>query len=130
MSEARSRSLSATIDGLAVPLGLVELKRGSYIFSPDTRGHPLLSFFFGLLNPSGATPVPDLLAELESGPFGLPSDTALFLLASLTAGGLITARRGGRSIPLEFLTLNSLEKAEEITLGELINEHDLATLTE
>ena len=130
LSEARSRSLSAAIDGLAVPLGLVELKRGSYIFSPDTRGHPLLSFFFGLLNPSGATPVPGLLAGLESGPFGVPRDTALFLLASLTAGGLITARKGGRSIPLEFLTLNSLEKAEEITLGELINEHDLATLTE
>lgn len=130
LSDARSRSLSAAIDGLAVPLGLVELKRGSYIFSPDTRGHPLLSFFFGLLNPSGATSVSDLLAELESGPFGLPRDTALFLLASLTAGGLITARKGGRSIPLEFLTLNSLEKAEEITLGELINEHDLATLTE
>ncbi len=130
LGEARARSLSSAIDGLAVPLGLVELKRGSYIFSPDTKGHPLLSFFFGLLHPSGSTPVPDLLAQLESGTFGLPRDTALFLIASLTAGGLITARRSGRSIPLEFLSLASLEKAEEIALGELINERERTTLTE
>ena len=128
LAEARSRSLSAAIDGLAVPLGLVELRRGSYLFSPDTSGHPLLLFFFELLRPASSVSLSEVLKKLQSGLFGLPRDTALFLLASLAAGGLITVRRGGRALALEFLSLQSLERAEEIALGELIGEHDRATL--
>jgi hypothetical protein len=130
LREARSRSLGAAIDGLAVPLGLVELKRGSYLYSPDTSGHPLLSFLFGQLSPAGSVPLHGLLAHLRQGVFGLPKDTALFLLASLAAGGLITIRKGGRAMALEFLNLKNLERAEEIALGELISDHDRTTLQE
>ncbi len=128
LSFSEARPLSGAIEGLAVPLGLVELKRGSYVFSPDVAAHPLLVFFFELLRPAGSVSMKEVLRELTRGPFGLPRDTALFLLASLAAGGLISARRGGRATPLEYLSLQSLERAEEIALGELIGEHDRATL--
>ncbi len=47
-----------------------------------------------------------MLDRLQRGPFGLPRDTALFLIASLAVGGLIAARRSGRAIPLEQLGLH------------------------
>jgi hypothetical protein len=128
LSEARP--LSAAIDGLMFPLGLVELKRGSYVFSPDITGHPLLVFFFEHLRPSAAVALREVLERLTRGVFGLPRDTALFLVASLAAGGLITVRKGGRAVALEYLSLQNVERAEEIALGELIGEHDRATLLE
>jgi hypothetical protein len=124
----QARHYATAIDGLADPLGLVEMKRGSYVFSPDISGHPLLVFFFELLRPSGAVPFSDILDKLEHGDFGLPKDTALFLVASLAAGGVITIRRGGRAVPLEYLNLNKLEQVDEVALGELIGERDRATL--
>ena len=127
---SQARPLSSAIDGLAVPLGLVEMKRSSYVFSPDISGHPLLVFFFELLRPSSAVAMSEVLDKLKRGVFGLPKDTALFLIASLAAGGLITVRRGGRAVALEFLNLQNLERADEIALGELIGEHDRSTLLE
>ncbi|MGA2642496.1 MAG: hypothetical protein ABSG21_16525, partial [Spirochaetia bacterium] len=61
-------------------------------------------------------------------PFGLPHDTAVFLVAALVVGGLLGARKSGRAIPLDYLNLQSVEKADEITLGELIAEADRETL--
>lgn len=130
LSLSEARPLAAAIDGLAVPLGLVQLKRGSYVFSPDITGHPLLGFFFELLRPSGSVALKEVLGRLTRGDFGLPKDTALFLIASLAAGGLISARKGGRTLALEYLSLQSLERAEEVALGELIGDHDRATLLE
>ncbi|UCF98552.1 MAG: hypothetical protein JSV89_03215 [Spirochaetaceae bacterium] len=127
---SQARQLGAAIDGLAVPLGLVEVKRSSYVFSPDIAAHPLLVFFFELLRPSQAVTLSEVLEKLTRGDFGLPKDTALFLIASLAAGGLITVRRGGRTVALEFLNLQNLERAEEIALGELIGDRDRATLLE
>lgn len=124
----QARHYAAAIDGLADPLGLVEMKGGSYVFSPDISGHPLLVFFFELLRPSGAVPFSDVLDKLEHGDFGLPKDTALFLVASLAAGGVVTLRRSGRAVPLEYLNLNKLEQVDEVALGELIGERDRATL--
>jgi hypothetical protein len=128
LNEARARSLGPAIDGLAFPLGLVEIKRNSYLFSPNIAGHALLAFFFSLLRPASATPTADVLDRLQRGPFGLPHDTALFLIASLAVGGLISARRSGRAIPLEQLGLQTVEKAEELLPGELIGSADRATL--
>ena len=125
-----ARGLGAAIEGLATPLGLVELKRGSYLFSPDMSRHPLLSFLFSLLRPAGTVPGEEVVRRLEKGPFGLPHDTTLFLLAALAVGGLITMRRSGRAISLDLLSLQSPEKAEEIALGELIGENDRQLLQE
>lgn len=130
LAEARSRSLAPAIDGLAVPLGLVEVRRGSYVYSPDARGHPLLAHLFGHLDPAAAVPLPELLRSLARGPYGLPRETSLFLLAALTAGGLVVVRRKGRSIPLEFLNLSAVESADEVGLGELIAESDRKALQE
>jgi DNA-binding transcriptional ArsR family regulator len=130
LSEARSRSLSPAIDGLAVPLGIVEVRRGSYVYSPDSRGHPLLVYVFAQLDPAAAVPLQAVLGALERGPFGLPHETALFLLSALVVGGLVVARRKGRSIPLEFLSLSAVESAEEIGLGELLAEADRRALQE
>jgi hypothetical protein len=128
LAEARTRSLSPLIDGLAAPLGLVETKRGAYVFSPDASGYPLIPHLLSLLSPSRPTPMPDVLANLEGSPFGLPHDTAVFLVAALVIGGLLSARKGGRAIPLDYLNLQSVEKADEIALGELIAEPDRETL--
>lgn len=126
----QARQLGSAIDGLAVPLGLVEMKRSSYVFSPDIAGHPLLVFFFELLRPSRTVAFQEVLEALTRGDFGLPGDTALFLIASLAAGGLITVRRSGRAVALELLNMQTLERAEEIALGELIGDRDRATLIE
>jgi len=92
LREAHSRGLNDAIEGLAVPLGLVELRAGSYIFIPDHENHPLLSTVFGLISSAGETKLPDVLHSLETGRFGVPEDTAYFLLAALAFGGLITGR--------------------------------------
>ncbi|MCX7031187.1 MAG: DUF6079 family protein [Spirochaetes bacterium] len=128
LTEARTRSLAPLIDGLAVPLGLVEIRRGAYVFSPDSSEYPLIPHLLSLLSPSGPTPLAQVLAGLQGSPFGLPRDTAVFLVAALVLGGLLAARRSGRAIPLDYLTLQSVEKADEITLGELVSEVDRETL--
>jgi hypothetical protein len=128
LNEARARSLGPAIDGLAFPLGLVEIKRSSYIFSPNIAGHALVAFFFSLLRAASATPLNEMLGKLERGAFGLPHDTALFLVAAMAAGGLISVRRSGRAIPLEHLGLQTVEKAEELLPGELIGSVDRSTL--
>jgi hypothetical protein len=128
LNEARARSLGPAIDGLAFPLGLVEIKRSSYIFSPNIAGHALVAFFFGLLHAASATPLNEALGKLQRGAFGLPHDTALFLVAAMAAGGLISVRRSGRAIPLEHLGLQTVEKAEELLPGELIGSADRSTL--
>lgn len=128
LSEARARSLGPAIDGLAFPLGLVEIKRNSYIFSPNIGGHALLASAFSLLRAASPTPLADVLPQLERGAFGLPHDTALFLVASLAVGGLIGVRRSGRSIPLELLSLQTVEKAEDLLPGELLGGADRETL--
>jgi hypothetical protein len=126
----QARQLGAAVEGLAVPLGLVEMKRSSYVFSPDIAGHPLLIFFFELLRPSRTVAFQEVLERLMRGDFGLPRDTAVFLIASLAAGGLITVRRGGRAVALELLNMQTLERSDEIALGELIGDRDRATLIE
>ncbi len=128
LTDARTRSLAPLIEGLAVPLGLVETRRGSYVFSPDSSEYPLIPHLLSLLSPSGPTPLPKVLAALQGSPFGLPHDTAVFLVAALVLGGLLAARRSGRAIPLDYLTLQAVEKAEEVTLGELVSEADRETL--
>ncbi len=128
LNEARARSLGPAIDGLAFPLGLVEIKRSSYIFSPNITGHALVAFFFSLLRAASATPLAEVLGQLQRGAFGLPHDTALFLVAAMAAGGLVGARRSGRAIPLEHVGLQTVEKAEELLPGELIGGADRSTL--
>ncbi len=128
LNEARSRSLGPAIDGLAFPLGLVEIRRSTYLFSPNMSGHALLHFFFSLLRPASATPTAEVLSRLQRDVFGLPHDTALFLVAALAVGGMISARRSGRSLPLEQIGLQTVEKAEELLPGELIGSADRATL--
>jgi len=128
LNEARARSLGPAIDGLAFPLGLVEIKRSSYHFAPNITEHALLTFFFSLLRPASATRMDQVLERLQRDVFGLPRDTALFLVASLAIGGLIGVRRNGRSIPLEQLGLQTVEKADELLPGELIGSADRSTL--
>jgi hypothetical protein len=128
LAEARSRSLSTLIDGLATPLGLVETKRGAYVFSPDASGYPLIPHLLSLLSSSGPTPMAKALDGLTGSPFGLPHDTAVFLISALVIGGILGARKSGRAIPLDYLNMQSVEKAEEITLGELLAEEDRETL--
>jgi len=129
LAEAQGRGLAAAIDSLAKPLGLVEVRRNAYLFSPDVTGYPLLAFLFSLIRTTEPTPAAQVLDRLRAGVFGLPQDTALFLIASLAVGGLLTAMRGGRAIPLDYLSLQAVEKAEELRLGELIGDSDRATLT-
>lgn len=128
LREAHSRGLNDAVEGLATPLGLVELRSGSYIFSPDPERHPLLSDLFSLINTAGETRLPDLLNSLRTGRFGLPEDMAYFLLASLAFGGLITLLKNGRTMPLDFLKLNKVKNADALAMGEVIGKYDRKTL--
>ena len=128
LREAHSRGLNDAIEGLAVSLGLVELRAGSYIFIPDHENHPLLSTVFGLINSAGETKLSDVLHSLQTGRFGLPEDTAYFLLAALAFGGLITLLKNGRAMPLEFLKLLKIKNADALAPGEVIGKYDRETL--
>ncbi len=128
LREAQAKGLGEAIDGLAVPIGLVRLKGGSYVFSPDMTGHPFLSFFSGLLKPAGPASIKEIAHALQTGAYGLPEDTFLFLLSALACGGLITLLKNGRTVPVDFLHFISVEKADEVALGELINQNDRETL--
>jgi hypothetical protein len=128
LRESHSRGLNDAIEGLAIPLGLVELRAGSYVFIPDHENHPLLSTVFGLISGSGETKLSDVLHSLQTGRFGLPEDTAYFLLAALAFGGLITLLKNGRAMPLEFLKLLKIKNADALAPGEVIGKYDRETL--
>ena len=126
--EAHTHKLQDEIDGLALPLGLAELRSGSYVFEPDMENHPLLSTLFCSMNTAGPTKLPEILHCLQTGIFGLPDDTAHFLLAALAHGGLITLLKDGRAMPLESIRVTSVKEAEAIAPGEVIGKHDRETL--
>ena len=125
---AQQQRLGELIEALAVPLGLAELRSGSYVFSPDLQVHPLLTSLFTVLSPAAPTPLAVVMAHLKNGPFGLPQDTAAFLVVALASGGVIAIQSRGRSLPVEFLNLASVEGAETVSLGELVPEPDRDTL--
>jgi hypothetical protein len=125
---AHARGLSEAIEGLAAPLGLAQLRAGTYVFAPDLEHHPLLAEVFGLLNAAGQTKVADVLNILRTGRYGLPEDMALFLLAALSHGGLITALKHNRPLPLELLRLHKIQTADALAPGEVIGKHDRETL--
>jgi len=129
LKKAHTGGLDDAIDGLATPLGLVELKVGSYIFAPDPEHHPLLIEVFAHIRPVGKTSLSKLLHELRRGKFGLPEDTAFFLLAALAHGGLITLLKTNRALPLEMIRLNTINSVDTVALGEVIGKHDRRTLT-
>jgi len=125
---AHARGLSEAIEGLAAPLGLAQLRAGTYVFAPDLENHPLLAEVFGLLNAAGQTRVAEVLQILRAGRWGLPEDAALFLLAALAHGGLITPLKHNRPLPLELLRLHNIQNADALAPGEVINRHDRETL--
>ncbi|MBW2593832.1 MAG: hypothetical protein JRE58_12685, partial [Deltaproteobacteria bacterium] len=128
LQKANTKGIGDAIEGLARPLGLVELKSGSYIFSPDPEQHPLLVTLFSRISSSGPTPLSDLLEHLKTGIFGMPDDMAFFLLSALAHGGLITLLKNNRAIPLAHLSLISVNNADAVAPGEVIGRHDRETL--
>jgi hypothetical protein len=71
-----------------------------------------------------------VVQSLRTSRFGLPADTALFLLSALAYGGLITLLKGGRTISLEFFKLTAIENADAVAPGGIIGKHDRQTLME
>ncbi len=128
LKEAHAKGLNDAIEGLATPLGLVELRSGSYFFAPDPEHHPLLSEIFGFLNAAGQTPLPEVLQALGSGRYGLPADSALFVFSALAHGGLISLLKNNRPLPIELLRLNKVETADALAPGDVIGKHDRETL--
>ena len=128
LREARTKGLSDAIESLAVPLGLVEVRTGSYILSPDPHEHPFLGYVFSLLRSSETTPMEEVLSQLSTGPYGVPKDTVEFLLTALAQCGLISLLRHGRRVALEFLRMTLLESVDAVAPGELITQADRDTL--
>ena len=128
LGEARNLGLSQAIDSIASPLGLVEVKSGAYRLSPNPAEHAFLSYVFSLLQASDTTPIEQVLYQMRTGPYGVPPDTAEFLLTTLAHCGLISLLRHGKSVPLDFLRLNSIANADAIAPGELISQADRETL--
>jgi len=128
LKEAHTKGLNDAIEGLATPLGLVELRSGSYFFAPDPEHHPLLCEIFGCLNAAGQTPLSEVLQALGSGPYGLPVDSALFVFSALAHGGLISLLKHDRPLPIELLRLNRVETADALAPGDVIGKHDRETL--
>jgi len=128
LREAHARGLNDAVEGLATPLGLVELRAGSYVFAPDHEQHPLLATVFGLIGTAGETRLSDVLQALRKGRFGLPDDIAYFLLSALAIGGLITLLKNSRTMPLDFLRPATVKNADALAPGGVIGRHDRETL--
>jgi hypothetical protein len=124
LQEARAKGLTEAIETLAVPLGLVELKTGSYRLSPNPGTHPFLSYVFGLLQPSQPTMLDEMRLRLQTGDYGVPADTVAFLLVALAHCGMLTLRGNDRAVPLDFLNIGSLQQANAVAPGELIAQAD------
>jgi hypothetical protein len=128
MSEARAATLTEAIETLATPLGLVELKSGSYRFAPALGEHAFLSYVFSLLRPAGLTPLAEVCSALKSGPWGVPAETVEFLLVSLACSGAIMLLRSGRPVALDLLSLAAVDSADAVAPGEIVSAADRETL--
>jgi len=124
LSEARAKGLAEAIEALAVPLGLIELKSGSYRLAPNPSAHPFLSQAFGLLSPSQPTQLSDFVMRLRTGEYGVPADMAMFVLVSLAHCGMVTLLKSGRAVPLDFISITSVENADAVAPGEIISQAD------
>ena len=128
MSEARAKSLTEAIETLAAPLGLVEVKSGSYRLAPSLGDHPFLSYVFSRLRPAGATQREEFMLRLRTGPYGVPRETAEFLLVTLAQCGILSLLRQGRPIGVDFLPLTAVDAADAVAPGEIIAQADRDTL--
>jgi hypothetical protein len=128
LREARLQGLSELIEGLAIPLGLAELKSGTYTLAPDIASHPLLAFFFGLINAASRTAFSSIREALLTKEFGLPEDTCAFLVAGLALSGFISLYKNQRVIPINHINMIAIQSVEEIAPGELISKTDRDTL--
>jgi hypothetical protein len=128
MSEARAASLTEAIETLAAPLGLVEVKSGSYRFAPVLGEHPFLKYAFSLLRSAGPTPLDEVIAALKSGVWGVPQETAEFLLVSLAYSGAVMLLRSGRAVAFDLLSMSAVASADAVVPGEIISEADRQTL--
>ncbi|MFP4164964.1 MAG: DUF6079 family protein [Chitinispirillaceae bacterium] len=130
MREARSRGIGELIETMAVPLGIVDVKSGSYLLSPNPASNQFLSYFLGLIPASGKTPVALLMKELFTGPYGVPRDTACFLLASLAYCGHLSLINKGRVLALDYIKLSTVDQVDAVSPGEIISEVDRETVLE
>ncbi len=128
LKKAHTSGIGDAIDGLAVPLGLVELTAGSYVFAPDPERHPLLIELFQHIRPAGKTPLGRLFTDLMRGKYGLTEEMVFFLLAALAHGGLVSLLKNDRAMPLEMIRLSNLKNVDALTLGEVIGKNDRRTL--
>ncbi len=128
LQEARRLGLTAPIESLAAPLGLVEVRSGAYVVAPDPAVHPLLGKLMELLQPAGVTPLRDIVDGLRRGPFGVPEGTTAFLLACLACRGTLTLVAKGRSLPLDFIRIVTLDTVDGIAPGELLGANERDTL--
>jgi hypothetical protein len=128
MSEARAASLTEAIETLAAPLGLVDVKSGSYRFAPALGEHAFLSYVFSLLRPAGPTPLADVCVALKSGPWGVPPETVEFLLVALACSGAIMLLRSGRPVALDLLSIAAASSADSIAPGEIVPAADRDTI--
>jgi len=122
--QAREKGLAESLEGIAAPLGLIELRGGSYTLSPNPSAHPFLNYLFGLIRPAEPTPLQDVVGELRAGPFGLTADLAVFVLVCLAHSGLLQLRRGGKAAPIDYLRSLSLEGVDSVCAGELLAAAD------
>jgi hypothetical protein len=121
MIQARKDGLTQAIESIVAPLGLVEVRSGSYRVAPELAEHPFLAYVFGLLRSSGPTPMAEVMRHLRFGAYGMPQDMAEFVICSLAHCGLVALLNHGRTVPLEFMKLSSAESADAIAPGELIS---------
>ena len=126
--DARAKGLYEVIETLAVPLGICEMKSGSYILSADPNQHHLMEYVFSLVSRGEHKETTKLLTELRYGQYGMPKETACFLLLSLAHLGLICFMSQGRTQSLEFLRLHTVESTEFVVCGELLSKGDRETL--
>jgi hypothetical protein len=129
MSEARAKSLTEAIEALASPLGIVEVKSGSYRLAPAMDDQPFLVYVMSMIRPAGQTRITDLFHGLRIGPYGVPRECACFLFAALAQSGIVSLLRSGRAVPLDFLSMTAVESADAIVPGEIISQADRETLT-
>ncbi|MBD3316882.1 MAG: hypothetical protein GF344_13930 [Chitinivibrionales bacterium] len=124
LGDARSRGITDALDSIASPLGLVEVRSGTYRLSPNPESHRFLAYLFELLSPVGPTPLHELIRALRTGPYGVPEDMTCFTLAALAHSGLLSLTSGKRALPIEFIRPQTVVRADAVAPGELLSQAD------
>jgi len=118
---ARQKGLTAIIESVLVPLGLVQHRRGRLVLAPDDGDGSLPHAVLASIAAAETATYSDVFLSLRKGPWGLTRLLARTVILALAQTGHVVAMRAGRAIPAMQLGFETVATVDTLTLGRLID---------